>query len=642
MKTTLRPEADARGRRGERGAALVTTLLVSLLVLAMGGTLILTTAMTTTTAAEATGESQAYVAAEAGLQATLNVLRGNVAPNDAVANPGGVVADANKISFRRAVRRETSNDADDPNDAPIRLSRWLNYSYTEPLGAYADRVPVGPGAYSPLSGMAYSVEISDPDDSHLTSFTTKGTFTYTGDPVKAGSLVNNADGSCSITFYPAATSANRVTVTYTPKTSNGVTTYPALSTDLGRFTVTVGGVGATVPDGITFTLTVTQSNPYGGSEKFKASLVKDMVVSTVASTAYLKFDYKSGAVEGTRYLMTSVSNVPAANSLLLNPPATSGGVTIVSASVTAGDPQRLLIESLGYGPRGARKQLAMIVQRFRFDLEPPAPIVIRGADADPAGTTPAEMTFDLGSSNAKMYTGKDNAGVEATKASVAVSLYDWREADDGIVKGSTVGDPKVNVLDLDTIPNPWPTTNARLTPVPSAIPDEARTPDFLETADKARLFLNEMEATARGTDTDVRADGRYFTSCSTFGGMAGDDSPYTPKLTFVDGNCDLEGGAGLLIVTGNLVLNGNADFKGVIVVLGNGNVTRSGGGSGHIEGSWLIGRLIRNPAAGQSTKFLAPTFDVSGGGNSEFRFDSQKVRDANNLLGSRVWGIVEY
>ncbi|HYE59005.1 MAG TPA: hypothetical protein VD948_10890, partial [Rhodothermales bacterium] len=196
MKTSLTTEAFAHARRGERGAALVTTLLVAVLVFGMGGALILTTAMTTTTAAEATGESQAYVAAEAGIQATINVLRGNVAPSPLFAtNPMSGVADANKMTFRRAITRSYSNLSGDPTTAPIRLSRWLPYSYTPTGGTYADRVPVGPAAsYSPLTGMAYGVTISDMDNSHLISFRTKGEFTYSGDASK-GVATNNADGS---------------------------------------------------------------------------------------------------------------------------------------------------------------------------------------------------------------------------------------------------------------------------------------------------------------------------------------------------------------------------------------------------------------------------------------------------------------
>src|SRR5205085_11490969 len=68
-----------KDRAGERGAALITAVLLSLLLLAAGGTLILTTTMTGITARDATAEMQAYYAAEAGVAKTLEVLRGNVA-----------------------------------------------------------------------------------------------------------------------------------------------------------------------------------------------------------------------------------------------------------------------------------------------------------------------------------------------------------------------------------------------------------------------------------------------------------------------------------------------------------------------------------------------------------------------------------
>ena len=70
-------------RAGERGAALITAVLLSLLLLAAGGTLILTTTMTGITARDSTAEMQAYYAAESGVARALEVLRGNVQSNPA-------------------------------------------------------------------------------------------------------------------------------------------------------------------------------------------------------------------------------------------------------------------------------------------------------------------------------------------------------------------------------------------------------------------------------------------------------------------------------------------------------------------------------------------------------------------------------
>ncbi len=69
-------------RAGERGAALVTMLLVSVLLLGAGGALIMTTMMSANNSIGSTAEMQAYYVAESGMQSALNVLRGNAKPLD--------------------------------------------------------------------------------------------------------------------------------------------------------------------------------------------------------------------------------------------------------------------------------------------------------------------------------------------------------------------------------------------------------------------------------------------------------------------------------------------------------------------------------------------------------------------------------
>ena len=88
-----KPPTLFESRAGERGAALITAVLLSLLLLAAGGTLILTATMTGITARDSTAEMQAYYAAEAGVAKTLEVLRGNVQ-----SSPSGT-----RASFRNVV-----------------------------------------------------------------------------------------------------------------------------------------------------------------------------------------------------------------------------------------------------------------------------------------------------------------------------------------------------------------------------------------------------------------------------------------------------------------------------------------------------------------------------------------------------------
>jgi type II secretory pathway component PulK len=91
------PCPAVRDRKGERGAALISTLLFSMLLLTAGGALLMSTGMSANNAFDSTAEIQAYYAAESGMQATLVVLR-NVTP---------------KVTFVNAVSPTNSNAVGD-------------------------------------------------------------------------------------------------------------------------------------------------------------------------------------------------------------------------------------------------------------------------------------------------------------------------------------------------------------------------------------------------------------------------------------------------------------------------------------------------------------------------------------------------
>lgn len=303
-------------------------------------------------------------------------------------------------------------------------------------------------------------------------------------------------------------------------------------------------------------------------------------------------------------------------------------------------PSRLLVIVTGYGPKGAQKELRMFVSRLAYDIPVPAPIVIRGADD---GTT--NMTFNLGDSSASVYTGVDAYGALAQRPTTVVSYHDRHKAAIAVMDGPSTSTKKLGIMDYNaasasfsassdspiiaTAPGKGnkPDTNIEITEL-------STTPGFMVSADAARAFLNQMEMLARMED-------RYFTSLS---GYAGSYSPYTPTFTFVDGNCTLDGGAGLLIVTGDLTLNGGVNFKGLILVLGNGKVVKSGGGGSDEYGSFMVAKFARTwPASenGQSHPFLAPYFDVSGSGNSSVQSHSQVEEEAKETAGRVVIGIAE-
>jgi len=89
-----------------------------------------------------------------------------------------------------------------------------------------------------------------------------------------------------------------------------------------------------------------------------------------------------------------------------------------------------------------------------------------------------------------------------------------------------------------------------------------------------------------------------------------------------------------------LTLDGNFQWNGVIMVLGTGEVYRSGGGHGDIFGAIFVAKF---PASGVDTdQFGAPVFDTSGGGTSNIQYSSDAVDKAKSVGGHSVKGVREY
>jgi hypothetical protein len=274
----------------------------------------------------------------------------------------------------------------------------------------------------------------------------------------------------------------------------------------------------------------------------------------------------------------------------------------VSVSRLPGDtttvPIRLLLRSIGYGPKGARKQLEAVVMDPAFDFRAPASILLRGA------TNSQLVTFLLGPSNSKTLTGHDNA-----PTGTIVSVFGVTKEEDQILvdteisSDSTVINPKTQLLSAADLP--W----------------------WLNTPADTILLLDEIQIMAQDRS-------RYFPTTTTDIG-----TETNPKFTFVNGDASIGPngeGAGLLIVKGTLTLNGNFTFSGLILVLGNGNVQRTGGGSGMVKGGMVVARIT----PGQP--FLAPTYDSSGGGNLSVIYDSVWVKKALDAGGPRIVNVREF
>ncbi len=565
-----------RKRAGERGAALVTMLLASVLILGAGGALIMTTTMSANTSIGSTAEMQAYYVAEAGMQSALNVLRGNTQP---------LLVSTDRMSFRTAVIPSISNGG---NAGTSRLAGWLPYN--DP-SSETSLVPVTIGTVT--GGYRVTVENMDPN-SHIVEFQTSATI----DNGDAGATYKKTFGTVG--------GSDEVTISYSGQPTTNLTpdqnTFPlTLDSALGSFVisrpVTSTADNVVIPK-TGFEITITQSLPWAATAYLEGTFEGD--VDAASTTVKVTFDKASVKADGTTYAL-NLGGTQVLNLSYTSSPST----TAIPAKVTSPDPKRLLLKSYGFGPQGARKRLELMINKANFEFEVPAGVTFRGAD----DCTP--LTLDTGSSDAKTYSGVDLAGVEPQRPSFAVSPCDEDDAKKGIKKADTVVDPEIGLLgDDDTTPG------------------TVETPSFLQTADRARAYLNALQSKAQ-------SNGRYFKPGSGSATTI-NDSVNAPMFTFVDGDCTLEGGSGFLVVTGTLTMHGNPSFKGAILVLGTGVLIRKGGGNGDIYGGIAVAAFDRTAG-----NFTAPTFDTNGGGNSTIQYDSAALKNGIGS-GQNVSGIREF
>ena len=574
------PHSNANDRRshkhGERGAALVTMLLVSILLLGAGGALIMTTMMSANNSMGSTAEMQAYYVAESGMQSALNVLRGNVQP---------LVTSTDRMSFRTAIIPDISNGP--ANDGALRLAGWLPYNdrFDE-----ASLVPITVGSIT--GGYRVTVENMDPD-SHIVTFATSG-------------VIDGAAGTPAQRTFGTVGGTDEVTIRYTAQGSTTLTpdpnTFPlTLDSTLGSFVIE-RPLSSTADDVVipktNFELTISQTLPWVAETTIEGSFQGE--VDAAATTLQVTFNKAFVKADGTKFVL----NFPSGNQVLDLTYSSSPSTTAIPVKVTSPDPRKLLVKSYGFGPMGSEKRLELMVNHIDFEFEAPAGVTIRGADDC------SPLNLDTGSSGAKWYSGIDYSGVDPQRPSFAVSGCDADDAAAGIVKHDTVVDPEIGTLADDA-------SGANVVEQPS----------FLDSADKARAYLN-------GLQTKAKTLGRYFDPGT--GSTTINDSVDSPMFTFVDGDCTLAGGSGVLVVTGTLTLQGNPNFKGVIMVLGDGVLIRNGGGNGDILGGITIAKFGRTAG-----NFEAPTFHTDGGGNSNVQYDSQSISRGLSS-GTNVSGIREF
>lgn len=589
---------------GQRGAALITTLIISLLLVTACVAMLTAAGHHSRNVTDVLSETKAYYAAESGIQATINVLRGNTEPLD----PYDATPTDQDISYTRA-SKPTESNRDGEISSVARLSRWLDYNYTPAGKTLPDRVVIGTPAadYTPNSGTAYSVEVDDPDNtSELTEFTTVGSFLQSDGITFASSRTyGSAGNTITISFEDVATP---VTVQHSE---------PA-KTSLGSFKIVKQGTGAQITDKLRFRIDYKMTKP-----RIATRSIRGEITQASPTSVNVNYDsYKYFLVGSTITLCenegcTSPSPLGSSFAQTMTVPTPNPNPNKVYASLTPVEPYRLRLKSTGYGPNGARKQLEAIIQRNFFnDLASSSAVAMIGPGAG--------FVFKPGESAQVTYCGveyvpkgEDDPKKEAYKCEVPAGTIV------ATVPSIGLSDPANLKFVLDNPPKTAPN------PPPALL--GAETPDWQQSSYALDNLINLHQIAAEKSL-------RYFPS----GDQPADFGDYTKGtgITFCDGDCELQGnGGGILIVTGKLTLVGNFGFKGLIIVTGADGVVRKGAGNGQIIGNLIIAPYDpNNLAAG----FLPPKYDMSGGGISDIIYSSSSIEfDGQTAISDFMQGVAE-
>jgi len=638
----------AQKSKNERGAALVMALLMSFLLLAAAGGLIMEASMNTANVTDATAEQQAYNAAESGIQSAVNALRGGVVLSDAnrIDTSKPATDKANKIDFVKAITLQYSNMGTTGNDANARMSRWLPYE----SGTYADRVKLEPPgtAYVANNGYAYSLNIFDPDHTgSYVTYWTKGIFNNC-DHVD----VNDPDSACAdAPYYPHKTygdpaTGNSMRITYFPRIVNNqdVSSSGNPNVDWGTFKVEVQGNGGQVNGFNRFEVVVNMTAPYRAQRVMRGWIETNTQSAGVWSIPRIILDSQTYTLQGSLMSLafsgwTSQPSVtcssgltswglPAMVSCANDSPQRVGyeaklnaGNNVITGTMTPPEPIRLVIQSTGYGPRGSVKKLEAVIQKNFFNgLSAPATLTLVGAPC-PAGQT----CFNPGSSSVTVYSGDD---IVSTDNIPPIGTTNSDNLDD--VQASVDGQP----------PHPF---NGTVVGVPSNVNNEI--PDWLSSPAQMDVAIHSLANTAMASADPTNSTGRFFPS-GTAPTNFGDNTTGT-GITFCDGDCTFTGaGGGILVVTGQLTLRGNFNFKGMIIVTGAGGIVRSGGGTGILQGNivdspYANNRIQDGADPSPTAPWLPPMYDLSGGGNSTVQYNSASLANGLTAVSNFVLGVAE-
>lgn len=146
--------------------------------------------------------------------------------------------------------------------------------------------------------------------------------------------------------------------------------------------------------------------------------------------------------------------------------------------------------------------------------------------------------------------------------------------------------------------------------------------------------LNNL-ASSIGNGADQTLTCGIGTPCSFPAAGLGTDA--APKITYVNGDFNMgsNSGAGVLVVTGTLTITGNSSFDGLILVIGQGVMSESGGGGGQFNGTIFLAKTNSSTSPYSQLPAVpglgSPLIAWNGGGTNGIQYNSCWANIGNDM-----------
>jgi hypothetical protein len=279
------------------------------------------------------------------------------------------------------------------------------------------------------------------------------------------------------------------------------------------------------------------------------------------------------------------------------------------------------LASIGVPPNNTQKMLQYVVTPLEYGLYFHAALTLPGSN----------LVFYGAASKTFLVSGNDGSGTQSVVPGCTPVGGQLPAVGVTEVPGSTNYTTVIN--GITPTPPPTPAYNYDNNYLGSLPPPSVMDNVYMNSVMSTPANLNNMLQVIR-ENADLHLTPPSGTATRT--DMPAQMTATNPMTIFVDGNLSLTGftGYGLLVVTGTFTSDANSGWKGVVLVVGSGNVqlVGGGGGSGEFDGAFLAAQIMY-PGVTPPTVMPTmgtPTFNGLDGGGNGIYYSSCWVNKALN------------